>query len=125
MFPGHARQVGSAVLGAASSAGSRYVVIVDDDIDATNLNEVLWAMTTRSLPSEDIQIAEGTRTNALDARLPPEKKASGDWTSARAVIYATRPWHWRDKFPMVNRIDQDQRDAMVAKYKDLLPFPRM
>ena len=125
MFPGHARQVGNAVLGANSSAGSRYVVIVDDDIDATNLNEVLWAMTTRSLPSEDIQIADGTRSNALDARLPPAQKASGDWTSSRAVIYAVRPWHWREKFPMVNRIDRDQREAMIAKYKDVLPFPRM
>ena len=125
MYPGHARQVGNAVLGAASSAGSRYVVIVDDDIDATNLNEVLWAMTTRSLPSEDIQIATGTRTNALDPHLPPAQKANGDWTSSRAVIYAVRPWHWRDKFLVVNRSGKDQRDAMVEKYKDVLPFPRM
>ena len=124
-YPGHARQVGNAVMGANSSSGCRYVVIVDDDIDATNLNEVLWAMTTRSSPAEDIAVTDGTRTNALDPRLPPEKKASGDWTSSRAVIYAVRPYHWRDKFPMVNRIDKDQRDEMVEKYKDVLPFPRM
>ena len=100
-------------------------MIVDDDIDATNLNEVLWAMTTRSLPSEDIQIVDGTRSNALDARMPAEKKAVRDYTSSCAVVYAVRPWHWREKFPMVNRIDRDQRDAMIAKYKDVLPFPRM
>lgn len=77
------------------------------------------------LPSEDIQIVDGTRSNALDARMPPEKKAARDYTSSRAVVYALRPWHWREKFPMVNRIDRDQRDAMIAKYKDVLPFPRM
>lgn len=43
----------------------------------------------------------------------------------RRARWSLRPWHWREKFPMVNRIDRDQRDAMIAKYKDVLPFPRM
>ena len=31
-------------------------VVVDDDIDPTNLNEVLWALCTRSDPVQDIEI---------------------------------------------------------------------
>ena len=33
-----------------------FVVVVDEDIDPTNLFEVLWAMCTRCDPTEDIDI---------------------------------------------------------------------
>ena len=51
-YPGHARQAGliATECHAAAYLG-RYTVVVDDDIDPTNLNEVLWAVCTRSDPS--------------------------------------------------------------------------
>ena len=48
-YPGHAKQAG--MVAAYCHAGGylgRYVVVVDDDIDVTNTNDVLWALTTRS-----------------------------------------------------------------------------
>lgn len=125
-YAGHARQVGLAVLScAASSKFSRFVVIVDDDIDPTNMTEVMWAMTTRVNPSKDIQIVEECPSSSLDVTIPPDKRAIGDWTSSRAIVYAVRPWTWRGRFPMVNRIDRDQRDEVIRKYKSVLPFPAM
>ena len=50
-YPGHARQAGliATECHAAAYLG-RYTIVVDDDIDPTNLNEVLWALCTRSDP---------------------------------------------------------------------------
>ena len=122
-YPGHDRQAGMAACGVAAHYDGRFVVIVDDDIDPSNMKEVMWAMTTRCEPDEDIQITSGLRGTPLDPRMDPERKAKGPHTSSRAIIYATRPYNWRNQFPMVNRIDQDQREAIVKKYGNVLPFP--
>jgi hypothetical protein len=56
--------------------------------------------------------------------MPPQQAANGPHTNSRAIYYAVRPWAWKDKFPPVNRIGKDQRDAMVRKYSGVLPFPK-
>ena len=123
-YAGHARQAGHAVLGCAASARTgRFVVIVDEDIDPSNMKEVMWAMTTRVDPSPDIEIVEGCLPARSMSPSPRSMRAIGNWTGSRAIVYAVRPWTWRDKFPMVNRIDRDQREAVISKYKTMLPFP--
>src|SRR5713226_5724985 len=55
-YPGHARQAG--LVASYCHAGAylgRYVIVVDDDIDVTNTNDVLWALCTRSDPEQDIE----------------------------------------------------------------------
>ena len=43
-YAGHAKQAGLAAVSCAASArNGRYVVVVDEDIDPSNLKEVLWA----------------------------------------------------------------------------------
>jgi UbiD family decarboxylase len=124
-YAGHAKQAGLAVLGSAASArNGRYVVIVDEDIDPSNMDEVIWAMTTRVNPASDIEIVENCWATPLDPRMPPDQAANGPHVNSRAIFYAVRPWAWRDKFPPVNRIGKDMRDAMVEKYAGILPFPR-
>ncbi len=47
-YPGHARQAGHvAAMCRAGAYTGRYVVVVDDDIDPTNLEQVMWALCTR------------------------------------------------------------------------------
>jgi 4-hydroxy-3-polyprenylbenzoate decarboxylase len=124
-YPGHARQTGLAALSCSAMArNGRYVVIVDDDIDPTNIQEVLWAMETRVDPARDIQVVEGCWSTPLDPRMPPEKRESGDFTNSRAIFYAVRPFEWRDKFPRVSRTPRELRQQMVEKYGALLSFPR-
>src|SRR5437899_12186604 len=50
----------------------RFVVVVDEDIDPTNLFEVLWAMCTRCDPAEDIDIIRKMWSGPLDPRIPRE-----------------------------------------------------
>ena len=55
-YAGHARQAG--MLAASCQSGSylgRFVVVVDDDVDPTDLFDVMWAMCTRCDPAADIE----------------------------------------------------------------------
>jgi len=123
-YAGHAKQVGHAALACSAAArNGRYIVVVDEDIDVTDLKEVLWAMQTRVDPYTDIELIDGTWSTPLDPRMPPDKRASGDHTNSRAIFYAVRPWPWREKFPRVSRSERELRRAVVEKYRDVLPFP--
>jgi 4-hydroxy-3-polyprenylbenzoate decarboxylase len=102
-YPGHARQAGHiAAMCHVGAYCGRYVVVVDDDIDVSNLEELIWAMITRSDPATSIDIITNAWSTPLDPRLTPEQREQGDFTNSRAIIDACRPWHWRDKFPRVS-----------------------
>ena len=102
-YPGHAKQAGHiAAMCHVGAYCGRYVIVVDDDIDVSDLEEVMWAMLTRSDPATSIDIIRNAWSTPLDPRIEPERKAVGDYTNSRAIIDACRPWHWRDKFPKVN-----------------------
>ena len=96
------RQATSPRRATAGAYAGRYVIVTDDDIDVSNLEELIWAMLTRSDPATSIDIIHNAWSTPLDARIEPERKAKGDFTNSRAIIDACRPWHWRDKFPKVN-----------------------
>jgi 4-hydroxy-3-polyprenylbenzoate decarboxylase len=78
-YPGHAIQAGHiAAQCGASAYASKYVVVVDEDIDVTNLDNLLWAMLTRTDPKESIHFIEGSWDSPADPRLPPQRRAAGD-----------------------------------------------
>jgi UbiD family decarboxylase len=102
-YPGHSVQ--ALRIGAqcgASAYASKYVIVVDEDVDVTDLNHLLWAMLTRTDPKQSIQFIAGSWDSNADPALPPERKASGDQTHSVALIDACKPYHWRDKFPPSN-----------------------
>ena len=102
-YPGHATQAGhvAAMCHVGAYAG-KYVIVVDEDIDVSNLEELIWAMITRSDPATSIDIIHNAWSTPLDPRIPPEEKAKGNLTNSRAIIDACRPFHWKDEFPPVN-----------------------
>jgi 4-hydroxy-3-polyprenylbenzoate decarboxylase len=123
-YPGHAKQAGHAANVCAEGArNGRWVIVVDEDIDPSNMSEVMWAMQTRVDPVRDIELVDGCWSTPLDPRMPPEKKANGDHTNSRAIVYAVRPYQWRDKFPEVSRTSRERRTAVIEKYRGVLPFP--
>jgi UbiD family decarboxylase len=120
-YPGHAKQAGhiAAMCHAGAYAG-RYVIVVDDDIDVSNLEELIWALLTRSDPATSIDIIRNAWSTPLDPRIEPERKAKGDFTNSRATINACRPWHWRDAFPKVNAPTPEQARLARQKFGYLL-----
>jgi 4-hydroxy-3-polyprenylbenzoate decarboxylase len=95
-YPGHARQAGHVAAMCRTGAYlGRLVIVVDDDIDVTDLNEVMWAVVTRADPETSLDIIHRAWSGPLDPAIPPDKKGF----NSRLIIDACRPWEWRDKFP--------------------------
>jgi UbiD family decarboxylase len=119
-YPGHAKQAGHiATMCHIGAYCGRYTIVVDDDIDVSNLEEVIWALLTRSDPASSIDIIRNAWSTPLDPRIEPERKAAGDYTNSRAVIDACRPYHWRDKFPVVNLPSPERRRIALQKFGHL------
>jgi UbiD family decarboxylase len=97
----------------------RYYIAVDDDIDPVDLKQVIWAMCTRVDPAESIQILKSW-TSDLDPRLPPEKRAQGDFTMSRMLIDACKPFPWRDRFAISNKFSAEKRQEIAAKWSQVL-----
>ena len=49
---------------------TKFVIVVDDDIDVRNWQDVIWAMTTRMDPSRDTTLVENTPIDYLDFASP-------------------------------------------------------
>jgi UbiD family decarboxylase len=120
-YPGHAVQAGHVAAQCGASAyASKYIVVVDDDVDVTNLDHLLWAMLTRTDPAQSIQFINGSWDSPADPALPPWKRKVGDMTHSVAVIDACRPWHWRDRFPPTNTPSPDVARKAKEKFGWLL-----
>jgi 4-hydroxy-3-polyprenylbenzoate decarboxylase len=120
-YGGHAKQAGHVACMCHSGAyAGRYVIVVDDDIDVSDLEEVMWAVLTRSDPATSIDIITNAWSTPLDPRIEPERKAKGDFTNSRAIIDACRPFYWRDKYPKVNQPSLEARRFARQKFGYLL-----
>jgi 4-hydroxy-3-polyprenylbenzoate decarboxylase len=70
-YPGHAKR---AMFGVWSFLRqfmyTKFVIVVDDDIDARDWKEVVWALSTRVDPARDVLMAEHTPIDYLDFASP-------------------------------------------------------
>ncbi|MGE3866010.1 MAG: UbiD family decarboxylase, partial [Hyphomonadaceae bacterium] len=112
-YPGHAKRV---MMGAWSFLRqfmyTKWIIVVDDDVNARDWKDVMWAIATRMDPARDITLIEGTPIDYLDFasveeslgskigldatnKLPPETKR--EWgrriaMDARVVEAVTEKW---------------------------------
>jgi 4-hydroxy-3-polyprenylbenzoate decarboxylase len=122
-YPGHARQAGMIASQCRTGAYlGRYVIVVDDDVDITDSEEVLWVVSSRSDPAQSIEILRRAWSGPLDPRIPRDEVGH----SSRAVIDATRPYEWREKFPKVSGASRELKDKVATNWRDFLEkhFPR-
>ncbi|MFB6129446.1 MAG: UbiD family decarboxylase [Salinigranum sp.] len=116
-YAGHAKQAAAAAMGAyANVTMNNAVIVVDEDIDPANTDEVLFALTSRCDPAQDIDIVRGVPSMELDARISPERKEAGDLTTSSMLIDACKPYHWREEYPLTNRLEEDHRAEVVEKW---------
>jgi len=70
-YPGHAKRVMMAVWSYLRQfMYTKWVIVVDDDIDARNWKDVMWALSTRMDPARDITLVENTPIDYLDFASP-------------------------------------------------------
>jgi UbiD family decarboxylases len=80
-YPGHAKRV---MMGVWSFLRqfmyTKWVIVVDDDIDARSWKDVMWAISTRMDPARDITLVEGTPIDYLDFASPESGPRQQDRT---------------------------------------------
>jgi 4-hydroxy-3-polyprenylbenzoate decarboxylase len=124
MYGGHATHAGHAAVSSRTGAfAGRYTIIVDDDVNPYDMEDVIWAVATRSLPSEADLLKKtwGSHSEPLFHR---PTSAAVDSTPSRAIIYAVKPYEWKDEFAPVNLASEADRklvfDRWKGKFKDRL-----
>ena len=117
-YDGHAKRAG--LVAAAHSYMGRVVVVVDDDIDPSNLADVMWAVTTRCEPSEQVDIVRNAWSSSLDPRISPVDKARGITSHSKLILEACRPFPWIDKFPPASALTLEEAREIEAKWSGVL-----
>ena len=86
-YPGHSRRVMFGIWSFLRQfMYTKFIIVCDDDIDARNWKEVVWAMSTRVDPARDTVIVEQTPIDYLDFASP----AAG--LGSKMGIDATAKW---------------------------------
>ena len=118
-YAGHARQAGHILSQCGVGAYmSRYSVVVDEDIDPANLQEVMWAVATRTDPAIDIDIIQRGMGSKNDPMFVAYRYDAP--FSSKAIIDACRPWDHLHEFPAVAEASKELQEKTRAKWKDLL-----
>jgi 4-hydroxy-3-polyprenylbenzoate decarboxylase len=115
-YPGHAKRV---MMGVWSFLRqfmyTKWVIVVDDDIDARSWKDVMWAISTRMDPARDITLVEGTPIDYLDFASPESGLGS------KIGLDATNKWppetkrEWGRKI----RMSEDVVEAVTKKWPSL------
>ena len=114
-YPGHAKRV---MMGAWSFLRqfmyTKWIIVVDDDIDARDWKDVMWAMATRMDPARDVTIVENTPIDYLDFASPESGLGS------KIGLDATNKWppetkrEWGEQIRMSDEVVA-RVDAMWGK----------
>ena len=87
-FEGHARQVMLATIG-AEPIWAKQITVVDTDVDIYDMDDVQWAILTRSRPDKDMLIIPETPSFYRD-------EPKDHW--GRLLVDATKPWGREKEF---------------------------
>ncbi len=116
-YAGHAAQ--ALALAAQVPGGAYYtkwIVAVDEDIDPTDTDQVIWAMASRCNPVEDIDILRNTWSTWLDpTQNPPEERPYG----SKALINACREHRYLPVFSKRTRLRKQMYEQIRGRWDDL------
>ncbi|GAB2890268.1 UbiD family decarboxylase [Paraburkholderia jirisanensis] len=113
-YAGHAKR--AALIAAANSYLGRLVVTVDEDIDPSNIGDVLWAITTRCEPSEAADVIRDGWSSSLDPGIHPARRDAGNTTNSKLILNACRPFEWKDRFPTPSALSIEEAAEVERKW---------
>jgi 4-hydroxy-3-polyprenylbenzoate decarboxylase len=120
-YPGHAKRVMMAVWSYLRQfMYTKWVIVVDDDIDARSWKDVMWAISTRMDPGRDITLIENTPIDYLDFASPESGLGS------KIGLDATNKWppETKREWGRLIRMDDDTIRTVTEKWLRLgLPGP--
>ena len=115
-YAGHTAQVLAATAQCPAAAYyTKWVVAVDHDVDPADMNQVLWAMSTRCNPVDDIDFQRKTWSTGLDpSRVIPEDRPYG----SKALIDACIPHQHYADFPVRTMIRKGVHDRVAERWEE-------
>ena len=110
-YPGHAKRI---MMGVWSFLRqfmyTKFVIVVDDDIDARSWEDVIWAISTRTDPARDITLVENTPIDYLDFASPVSGLGSKMGLDATNKLTGETDREWGEPITMspeiVEKVDQ-------------------
>ena len=91
---------------------TKWVIVVDDDINARDWAEVMWAISTRMDPGRDITVIENTPIDYLDFASPEAGLGSKMGIDATTKIAPETSRQWGTKI----RMSDDIIDEVTRKW---------
>ena len=111
-YPGHAKRVMMAVWSYLRQfMYTKWVIVVDDDINARDWKDVMWAISTRMDPARDITVIEGTPIDYLDFASPESGLGGKVGLDATNKLPPETHREWGEKI----RMD----DAVIKRVDDM------
>ena len=112
-YPGHARRVMMGVWSFLRQfVYTKFVIVVDDDINARDWKDVVWAMSTRMDPARDIMVVENTPIDYLDFASPDSGLGGKLGLDATNKLPPETKREWGRQI----RMDQDVIDEVSRKW---------
>src|SRR5215468_4836483 len=110
-YPGHAKRVMMAIWSFLRQfMYTKFVIVVDDDIDARDWKDVMWAISTRMDPVRDVTLIENTPIDYLDFASPESGLGGKIGLDATSKLPPETRREWGRKIRMdqavIERIDK-------------------
>ncbi len=111
-YPGHARRIMMAVWSYLRQfTYTKFVIVVDEDIDCRDWKDVVWAISTRVDPARDLVMVENTPIDYLDFASPEPGLGS------KLGIDATDKWPPETRREWGRRIAMDEEIVRLVSEK--------
>lgn len=115
-YPGHARKVMFSIWGTGMLSLTKVVIVVDDDVNVHDMNEVMWAVTSRFDPARDVVIIPDSPLDSLDhASYKPN-------LGGKLGIDATKKWKeegYEREWPDVVEMDEMTKRKVDGYWDEL------
>lgn len=121
MYPGHSKAAGT-IASMCKSGGyaCKYVIVVDEDIDPSDLEQVMWAVCIRNRPG-NIEIMRNCYTSGVDftgyGGRPPERT---NLYTDKCIIDACVPWELRESVSALTFSKPEVLERTREKWKSML-----
>ncbi len=117
LYAGHAAQVlALAAQCPAAAYYTKWIIAVDDDVDPTDFNEVMWALSTRCHPAQDIDLLRNTWSTGLDpSQFIAEERPYG----SKALIDACKPHRYIRQFPPSTLLRRSVYERVSSRWEEL------
>lgn len=112
-YPGQARKVMMGLWGLGQLALTKIFIVVDDDVNVHDMDDVIWAVTTRADAARDVMIVDHTPTDTLDPASPLLNLGSKLGIDA---TQKTKEEGYQREIQELVKVDEDTKNLVDAKW---------